>query len=99
MSTKIHLPGDIVASSVPNGRVGPGLFQPSTDGTAVALLAGPLQLPITSKSLPSIAPPPQSTYTPRLNDLVLARVMRSAAETYHCSLSPHTPAAILPHLA
>jgi exosome complex component RRP40 len=38
-------------------------------------------------------------YLPAVNDLVIAQVHHSSTDTYHCSLTPHTPYVLLGQLA
>ena len=38
-------------------------------------------------------------YIPQPSDVVVATVHHSAADYYHCSITPHTSHALLPHLA
>lgn len=38
-------------------------------------------------------------YLPHTGDLVVATVQRSSADTYHCTLTPHTPSVLLGQLA
>lgn len=38
-------------------------------------------------------------YIPQLNDLVIATVHHSSTDLYHCSITQHTPLALLPQLA
>lgn len=43
--------------------------------------------------------PNTKQYLPQPNDLVLATIHHSSTDWYHCTLTPHTPPALLPHLA
>ncbi|KAL2017059.1 hypothetical protein VTK56DRAFT_2632 [Thermocarpiscus australiensis] len=96
------LPGETIDPSlIPSHkklplRLGPGLRHiPPSD--IVPTVAGQL---ITNPNKNSMWIEYNSRrYIPQQGDLVLAQVLRSAADLYLCSLSPHTPPATLPHLA
>ncbi|KAL5114239.1 exosome non-catalytic core subunit rrp40 [Pleosporales sp. CAS-2024a] len=98
------LPGDeIPPHALPTGtgkrktlKLGPGLrhIPPST---VVTTVAGAL-VTDSKKNVASVETN-SGRYLPYPNDLVIATVSSSSAESFHCTLTPHTPFALLPHLA
>lgn len=89
---KTFLPGDNISAALfptsQKRKPGAGILPSSTDSdTYTSTLAGPLQIDHRKKTA-SIANP-HARYQPRQGDLVIAQVRGSAAEYYHCSLSPH----------
>lgn len=102
--TAVVLPGDAIApDDLPTGtgkrktlKIGPGLrhIPPSTVVTSIAgaLVTDP------KKNAASIDFN-SGRYQPFPNDLVIATVQSSVAESFNCTLTPHTPFATLPHLA
>ncbi|KAL8866659.1 MAG: hypothetical protein Q9174_006167, partial [Haloplaca sp. 1 TL-2023] len=77
-------------------KLGPGLrhTHPSTITTT---LAGPLCVDTKKNAIWIENNNPR--YTPQPNDLILATVHHSSADYFHCSITPHNPHALLPHLA
>ncbi|OAL05715.1 hypothetical protein IQ06DRAFT_373110 [Phaeosphaeriaceae sp. SRC1lsM3a] len=98
------LPGDEIPSSLlPTGtgkrktlKLGPGLRH-IPPNTVVTTVAGAL-VTDDRKNAASVETN-SGRYTPYPNDLVIATVHSSSAESFNCTLTPHTPFASLPHLA
>ncbi|KAL2161377.1 hypothetical protein VTH06DRAFT_8600 [Thermothelomyces fergusii] len=98
----VVLPGDTIDPSlIPSDpkkalRLGPGLRHvPPTD--IVPTVAGRLMTNPVKNSM--WIEYNSNRYIPAPNDLVIAQVVRSTTDFYLCSLSAHTAAATLPHLA
>ncbi|KAH7304947.1 hypothetical protein B0I35DRAFT_484140 [Stachybotrys elegans] len=96
------LPGDrIDPSLIPTHekkplRLGPGLRYVPPDAL-VPMLAGQL---ITDRQKNAIrVETSEGRYTPRVNELVIGTVQKSAAEVYYVTLSDYTTSAILPQLS
>ena len=98
----ILLPGEEVPSDqLPKSKkgtltLGPGLshIPPST---ILATTSGTLQVDHRKSAL--WLEHSNGRYQPSVGDLVIAQVLRSSTDTYHCSLTPHTPTALLGQLA
>ncbi|KAF2273665.1 uncharacterized protein EI97DRAFT_383049 [Westerdykella ornata] len=103
-ATTILLPGDqIPPESLPkptNAKkpltLGPGLRH-IPPNTITATIAGALATD--NKKNAAWIEYNSGRYTPQPHDLIIATVHASAAETFTCTLTPHTPPALLPHLA
>ncbi|GAM82707.1 hypothetical protein ANO11243_006910 [Dothideomycetidae sp. 11243] len=99
----VLLPGTpIPASSITTTSsrplaLGPGLRLLASE-TLVATTAGSLSLDARKNAL-WLTPPSGGRYTPSVGDLVVATVARSAAESYNCTIVPHTPPAVLGQLS
>lgn len=83
-------------------RLGPGLRllseQSSSDHVINATQAGLLSTD-PKRNAVSILSFPNSRYIPTPNDLVIAQIHHSSAESFHCMITPHTPHALLAQLA
>ncbi|KAL9617908.1 MAG: hypothetical protein Q9160_007335 [Pyrenula sp. 1 TL-2023] len=99
MGSTILLPGErLPASAVPpKPRVGPNLYNNTSEGFIAAKTAG--SLTTNAKKRAITLSPSHASYQPRVNDLVLGQVNRSIFEDFQVSLAPHTSPAILPQLA
>ncbi|KAF2752342.1 exosome complex exonuclease RRP40 [Sporormia fimetaria CBS 119925] len=103
-TTQVLLPGDTIPTSAlptPNNpkkplTLGPGLrhIPPST---IVASIAGSLSTD--NKKNAAWVEYNSGRYTPSANDLVIATILTSTADTFNCTLTPHTPTTSLPHLS
>ncbi|KAF2007521.1 exosome complex exonuclease-like protein Rrp40 [Amniculicola lignicola CBS 123094] len=100
----IVLPGDLIpqdALPAPQNKkkvlkLGPGLRQ--TPPTIIsASIAGALVADARKGS--AWIETNSGRYTPTANDLVIATIASSAGESFNCTLTPHTPTALLPHLS
>lgn len=107
MEPPVLLPGDPIPSSLlpnlPNNatfKLSPGLLPSSSASSGVIpTIAGTL-VTNAKKSTLAINPLPQGgRYTPHVNDLIIAQIHHSGGEFYSCNITPHTPYALLPHLA
>jgi exosome complex component RRP40 len=97
----ILLPGDpIPPSALPTSKkalkIGPGLhhIHPSTLRASI-----PGTIATDNKKNAIWLEYEGGRYTPSQGDLVIGTVIRSSAESFMVSLSPHTPPVSLPHLA
>ncbi|KAF2861475.1 hypothetical protein K470DRAFT_299185 [Piedraia hortae CBS 480.64] len=98
----VLLPGEQVpGNELPRSKkgtvaIGPGLYNiPPT--TVCATTSGVLQ---TDKRRGGLwLEPSRGRYQPAVGDRVIAQVQRSGGEQYSCSLTPHTPYALLDNLA
>ncbi|KAK6423757.1 exosome non-catalytic core subunit rrp40, partial [Oleoguttula sp. CCFEE 5521] len=103
MSTPILLPGTSLPSSI--------LPRPNKSGTLTlgpGLRHTPPQTIITT-SLGTLSTDPKKSalwlenltgrYSPSVNDLVIAQIHHSSTDTYSCTLTPHTPFALLGQLS
>lgn len=98
------LPGEAIhqnalpISSSPSAvlKLGPGL-QHTPPSTLTATLSGSLH--VDQKKNAVWIENTDGRYIPTPSDLVIATVHHSAADYYHCLITPHTSHALLPHLA
>ncbi len=101
-TTTIVLPGEEIAlDQLPKSKrgtltLGPGLrhIPPST---ILATSSGSLHTDNKKGAL--WLDIPRGRYQPSVGDLVIAQIHHSSTDTYHCSLTPHTPYALLGQLA
>ncbi|KAF2724678.1 exosome complex exonuclease-like protein Rrp40 [Polychaeton citri CBS 116435] len=102
MAATILVPGEVIdSSSLPKTKkgtltLGPGLrhIPPSA---VLSTTAGALQLDHKKSAL--WLEPSLGRYIPAIGDLVIAQVHRSAAEVFHCTVTPHSPTVLLAQLA
>ncbi|KAI4162745.1 MAG: hypothetical protein LQ342_003632 [Letrouitia transgressa] len=104
MTGHVVLPGQTISSDIlpiPSNpsvplKLGPGLRHtpPSTITTTLAGL-----LCVDHKKNAIWVENHNGRYIPTPHDLVIATVHHSSTDYYHCSLTPYTPLAQLPHLA
>ncbi|KAI6866269.1 hypothetical protein KC343_g12172 [Hortaea werneckii] len=101
--TTVLLPGeDIPASHLPNPKkggaltLGPGLRH-VPPATISSTTAGTLHVDHKKAALWLDAP--HGRYQPAAGDLVIAQVHHSSAESFSCSLTPHTPFVLLGQLS
>ena len=98
----VLLPGEeIPADQLPRSKkgtltLGPGLthIPPST---ILSTTSGALQVDHKKSAL--WLERSNGRYQPSVGDLVVAQIHHSSTDTYHCSLTPHTPFALLGQLA
>ena len=104
LSELFLLPGEKVASDrLPKAinssatlKLGPGLVH-TPPSTITTNLSGPLY---TDQKKNAIwIEHNNGRYIPHTSDLIIAIVHHSAADYYHCTITPHTSQALLPHLA
>ena len=103
MATSVALlPGEEVAADhLPRSKkgtltLGPGLRH-TLPSTITSTTAGALHVDHKKGALWIEAP--HGRYQPAVGDLVIAQIHHSSAESYACSLTPHTPFALLGQLA
>lgn len=79
--------------------LGPGLrhILSPTSTSILATTAGSLH--VDNKKSALWLERPHGRYRPSVGDLVIAQIHHGSAETWHCTLSPHTPFALLGNLA
>ncbi|KAJ9624027.1 exosome non-catalytic core subunit rrp40 [Taxawa tesnikishii (nom. ined.)] len=105
MSTTVVLPGQPLPSSAPalpappsnkTLTLGPGLrhVPPST---VLPTIAGELCTDTRKNAV--WVESSSGRYLPHVGDLVIANVHHSSTDTYHCSLTPHTPFVLLAQLS
>ncbi|KAF2105113.1 hypothetical protein NA57DRAFT_63292 [Rhizodiscina lignyota] len=101
-STLLLLPGDEVPSSLlPKGNhkplvLGPGLRH-APPSSVRATVSGTLTVDARKNAL--WIETNRGRYIPHVNDLVIATVLRSSSDFYHCTITPHAAQANLPQLA
>jgi len=101
-TTTVLLPGEEVPSDqLPRSKkgtltLGPGLthIPPST---ILSTTSGTLQVDHKKSAL--WLEHSNGRYQPSVGDLVIAQIHHGSTDTYHCSLTPHTPFALLGQLA
>lgn len=97
-------PGEILSlDALPNSsdpsrklKLGPGLTH-TPPSKITTTLSGPLQVDPRKNAL--WIEHATGRYIPHPSDVIIATVRHSAADYYHCSITPHTSLALLPHLA
>ena len=103
-SGELLLPGEAIPSnSLPSGnnpsamlRLGPGLLH-TPPATITATVSG---IPHTDTKKNTIWIENNSgRYNPHISDLVIAIIHHSSTDYFHCTITPHTSQALLPHLA
>ena len=77
-------------------RLGPGLRH-TPPSTITSTLSGPICTD--QKKNAMWVEHNSGRYIPHSSDLIIATVHHSAADYYHCSITPHSSQALLPHLA
>ena len=77
-------------------KLGPGLFH-TPPSTITTTLPGPLQVDLRKNAI--WIEHNAGRYIPQPSDVIISTVHHSAADYYHCSITPHTSYALLPHLA
>ncbi|KAM0798351.1 hypothetical protein BDR22DRAFT_952368, partial [Usnea florida] len=101
---QLILPGETISPEIlpiPSNpslplKLGPGLRH-TPPSTITSVVAGALC--IDQKKNAIWVENNSGRYHPQPNDLVLATIHHSSTDYYHCTLTPHTPPALLPHLA
>ncbi|KAL8689990.1 MAG: hypothetical protein Q9218_004464 [Villophora microphyllina] len=103
-SQTLVMPGEILSEEflpVPSNpsiplKLGPGLRH-TPPSTVTTTLAG--SLCIDRKKNAIWIENNSGRYIPRPNDLIIATVHHSSTDYFHCSITPYTSLALLPHLA
>lgn len=101
-SPTVLLPGDTIPPSLlPKSKKGTLTLGPHLrhlpPSTLLSTTSGTLQIDPKKSAL--WLEHPNGRYIPAVNDLVIAQVHHGSTDTFHCSLTPHTPYALLGHLA
>ena len=106
MEAPLVLPGDQIPESLlppmkPSAlKLSPGLLPSRSSPTGITPTVAGTAAFTSRRALLTLAPLPSGgRYVPHLSDLVIAQVHHSGTDFYHCNLAPHTPFALLPHLA
>ncbi|KAI4241846.1 MAG: hypothetical protein LQ352_007373 [Teloschistes flavicans] len=103
-SQTLVMPGEILSedvlpvptnTSVPL-KLGPGLRH-TPPSTVTTTLAGPLCMDRKKNAI--WVENNTGRYIPQPNDVIIATVHHSSTDYFHCSLTPYTSLALLPHLA
>ncbi|WPA97771.1 uncharacterized protein RHO25_002382 [Cercospora beticola] len=102
MTSTILLPGDPIPSELlPKSKKGTLTLGPHLrhlpPSTLLSTSAGTLQVDHKKSAL--WLEHSNGRYLPAVNDLVIAQIHHSSTDTYHCSLTPHTPYALLGQLS
>ncbi|KAI5364586.1 Putative exosome complex RNA-binding protein 1/RRP40/RRP4 [Septoria linicola] len=102
MASTVLLPGDAIPSELlPKSKKGTLTLGPHLrhlpPSTLLSTSSGTLQVDHKKSAL--WLEHPNGRYLPAVNDLVIAQIHHSSTDTYHCSLTPHTPYALLGQLA
>ncbi|KAL1967611.1 hypothetical protein VTN77DRAFT_3126 [Rasamsonia byssochlamydoides] len=105
-----HVPSDVLPSTTSAPlRIGPGLrllYQQqdpqskiSPSAHAIAATHAGLLSTDQKRNTISVLSFPNRRYIPTPNDLVIAQIHHSSQDYFHCIITPHTPHALLGHLA
>ncbi|KAM3421998.1 hypothetical protein BST61_g2375 [Cercospora zeina] len=102
MASTILLPGDTIPPELlPKSKKGTLTLGPHLrhlpPSTLLSTSAGTLQVDHRKSAL--WLEHSNGRYLPAVNDLVVAQIHHSSTDTYHCSLTPHTPYALLGQLS
>lgn len=101
-TTTVLLPGEQIPSDLlPRSKkgtltLGPGLRH-VPPATVLSTTSGSLH--VDHKKAALWLESPHGRYVPAVGDLVIAQIHHSSTDTYHCSLTPHTPLALLGQLS